>query len=115
MAMHEPTFFILTALVRVPLHGYGIMQAVDELSQGRVTLRAGTLYAALERLTGDGLIEVEREEAVDGRLRRYYRLADRGTTALEAEVTRMRANASIAATRLRQASGIVAAGGAAHA
>jgi PadR family transcriptional regulator PadR len=103
MAMHEPTFFILTALIREPLHGYGIMQAVDQLSHGRVTLRAGTLYAALERLTGDGLIEAEREEAVDGRLRRYYRLADRGATALETEVARMRSNASIAAARLRQA------------
>lgn len=78
-------------------------RAVNELSQGRVILRAGTLYAALERLTGDGLIEVEREEAVDGRLRRYYRLADRGTAALEAEVSRMRANASMAAMKLRQA------------
>jgi Transcriptional regulator PadR-like family len=41
-----------------------------------VTLRAGTLYGALERLDADGLIGVDREEVVDRRLRRYYRLTD---------------------------------------
>jgi DNA-binding PadR family transcriptional regulator len=105
MVLHEPTFFILTALVRMPLHGYGIMQAVAELSQGRINLRAGTLYAALDRLADEGLIVTDREEAVDGRLRRYYRLTDDGTGALEAEVKRLRSNASVAAAQLRQAYG----------
>ncbi len=103
--MQEPTFFILTALVGTPVHGYGIMQAVEELSRGRITLKAGTLYAALDRLTSDGLIMVDREEAVAGRLRRYYALSDDGRAALEAAVERMRANASVASTRLRQAFG----------
>jgi len=102
MAMREPTFFILTALAVGPLHGYGVMQAVHELSGGRLTLRAGTLYAALDRLTEDGLLEVDREEAIDGRLRRYYRLTVDGTTALKAEVELMRANANLAAARLRR-------------
>ena len=102
MAMQEPTFFILTALAERPLHGYGVMQAVGELSGGRITLRAGTLYAALDRLTTDGLLAVDREEAVDGRLRRYYRLTNDGRGALGAEVERMRASASLAAARLRR-------------
>jgi DNA-binding PadR family transcriptional regulator len=107
MTMQEPTFFILTALVRSPLHGYGVMQAVEQLSGGRVTLKAGTLYAALDRLAAAGLIAVEREEAVAGRLRRYYVLSDDGRAALEAAVERMRSDATVAAARLREAFGFV--------
>jgi DNA-binding PadR family transcriptional regulator len=99
--MQEPTFFILTALVREPLHGYGIMRAVEQLSRGRVNLKAGTLYAALDRLTAQGWIRVDREEAAAGRLRRYYALSDDGRATLESEVERMRADASMAAARLR--------------
>ncbi|GLH99335.1 PadR family transcriptional regulator [Phytohabitans aurantiacus] len=102
-AVQEPTFFILTALAEEPLHGYGVMQSVSELSAGRLKLRAGTLYAALDRLTDDGLVVVDREEAVDGRLRRYYRLTDDGAAQLQAEVERLRTNASLAAARLRKA------------
>ena len=98
----EPTFFILTALTERPLHGYGVMLAVRDLSGGRLNLRPGTLYAALDRLTEDGLLSVDREEAVEGRLRRYYRLTDTGVAQLDAEVARLRANASIAAARLRR-------------
>jgi PadR family transcriptional regulator PadR len=103
VAVQEPTFFILTALAEGPLHGYGVMRAVSELSAGRLKLRAGTLYAALDRLTDDGLVVVDREEAVEGRLRRYYRLTDHGAAELQAEVERLRANASLAAARLRKA------------
>ena len=102
MGLQEPSFFILTALAREPLHGYGVMQAVAELSHGRLQLRAGTLYAALDRLTEDGRLVVDHEEAVEGRLRRYYRLSDEGVAQLEAEVTRLRANAATAAAALRR-------------
>lgn len=102
MSIQEPTFFILTALAGDSLHGYGIMQAVGQLSRGRIDLKAGTLYAALDRLTGQGLIVVDREEATAGRLRRYYALSEQGRLTLESEVERMRSNASLAAARLRQ-------------
>lgn len=108
--MQEPTFFILTAIAEEPRHGYGVMQAVEQLSDGRVRLRAGTLYAALDRLTVEGLLEVDHEEAVEGRLRRYYRLTDSGVAALGAEVDRMRSAASVAAARLRRAAGKLAFG-----
>jgi DNA-binding PadR family transcriptional regulator len=78
------------------------MQAVERLSDDRVTLRAGTLYAALDRLTSEGLLTVDREEAVEGRLRRYYRLTDHGIAELSGEIERMRAAASVAAARLRR-------------
>ena len=98
--MQEPTFLVLTALTGEPLHGYGILQQVTALSGGTVVLGAGTLYGALDRLTEQGLIAVEREEAVDGRLRRYYRLTDDGAGRLQTEVDRLRRNAEAAAARL---------------
>jgi PadR family transcriptional regulator PadR len=86
--MREPTFYTLAALLDGPLHGYAIIKRVHELSQQRVRLSAGTLYAALDRLTDAGLIEVEREEVVNGRARRYYRITTTGRAALlhEAEL-----------------------------
>src|SRR5690242_9369070 len=100
--MQEPTFLILTALAAGPQHGYGIMRDVSGISGNRVQLRAGTLYAALDRLRSEHLIDVDREEVVDSRLRRYYRLTPSGAEALAAETTRMRANAAVAARRLRK-------------
>ncbi len=63
-------------------------------------LRAGTLYAALGRLAGGGQEEVDREEIVDTRLRRYYRLTPPGAQRLAAEVERIRAHTTVAAQRL---------------
>ncbi|MCO8270655.1 PadR family transcriptional regulator [Actinoplanes sp. TRM 88003] len=100
--MQEPTFLILAALAEQPRHGYGVIQAVADLSGGDVKLRAGTLYGALDRLDDQGLIEVDREEAVDGRLRRYYRLTDSGAGALAAEIERLRRNATAAEQQLRR-------------
>ncbi|GAA4588145.1 DNA-binding PadR family transcriptional regulator [Actinoplanes octamycinicus] len=99
--LREPTFLILTALAGDPLHGYGLIAEVDRLSDGRITLRPGTLYGALDRLTDAGLVAVDREETVDGRLRRYYRLSDQGTTVLAEETERMRRNVEAATARLR--------------
>jgi DNA-binding PadR family transcriptional regulator len=98
-SMQEPTFLIMTALAAGAQHGYGIMADVMRISDGRVRLRAGTLYAALDRLKADGLVTSDRDEIVDGRLRRYYRITDEGAEQLAAEVRRMRANAAAAALR----------------
>jgi DNA-binding PadR family transcriptional regulator len=99
--LQEPTFLILTALTPSPRHGYAVLKEVEQLSDGRVVLRPGTLYAALDRLTADGLVEVDREEVIDGRLRRYYRITDAGGARLADEAQRMRSNASVALKRLR--------------
>jgi DNA-binding PadR family transcriptional regulator len=99
--LREPTFLILTALASGPLHGYGLIAEVDRLSDGRVSLRPGTLYGALDRLTDDGHVTADREEIVDGRLRRYYRLTPDGETALRAETERMRRHVQAATARLR--------------
>jgi DNA-binding PadR family transcriptional regulator len=99
--LREPTFLILTALAARPQHGYGILRDVEEISEGRVVLQAGTLYAALDRLSGDGWVDVDREEVVDGRLRRYYRLTEPGAARLTAEVEKLQAHTRAARRRLR--------------
>ncbi|GIM90541.1 PadR family transcriptional regulator [Paractinoplanes toevensis] len=98
--MREPTFWILTALASATQHGYGLMREVERLSGGRVKLQAGTLYAALDRLDAEGLIELDREEIVGGRARRYYRLTDDGAAALDAEAAQLRASADAATAQL---------------
>ena len=103
--MQEPGFLILTAVADEPRHGYGITKEVDAISDGRVRLRAGTLYAALERFARDGLVEVEREEVVDGRHRRFYQLTDGGRTHLSEEASRLAGNARVALRRLSLAEG----------
>lgn len=108
-ALREPTFLILTALAAGPLHGYRIIREVAVLSDDRLSLRPGTLYGALDRLADDGLVAADREEVVDGRLRRYYRLTDEGAGLLDAEAERRRRTAEAAQRRLaeraRQAGG----------
>ncbi len=106
--LREPTFLILAALAPQPLHGYAIIGEVADLSGGRLALRPGTLYGALDRLAEEGLLESDREEVVDGRLRRYYRLTDDGAAVLEREAARLQRNAEAARRRLsrRQAIGL---------
>lgn len=101
--MREPTFLILSALADGPKHGYAIIADAEVQSEGRVRLQPGTLYAALDRLASEGLVETTGEEVVGGRRRRYVGLTRDGRTALEAEATRVAANARRALDRLRVA------------
>lgn len=98
--MGEPAFLILTALAGEPKHGYAVIEDVREISGGQVRLHTGTLYSVLDRLRESGLIEVEREEIVQSRLRRYYRLTGAGRERLAVETARLRRNADAAAARL---------------
>ncbi len=100
--LQEPTFLVLTALLEQSQHGYALLADVERLSQGRVRLRVGTLYAALDRLTREGLVAVESEEVVRGRLRRTYCLTGTGAEAVAAEAERMADLARTARTRLRR-------------
>jgi PadR family transcriptional regulator PadR len=98
--MREPTYFTLAALLDGPLHGYAIAKRVEVVSDGRVHVTAGTLYAALERLLERGLVAVDGEEVVRGRARRYYRLTPAGDDALRAEATRLSEAASVVVSRM---------------
>ncbi|MER6000967.1 PadR family transcriptional regulator [Nonomuraea angiospora] len=101
MNITESMFLAMTALADEPRHGYGIVQEVDRLSEGKVQLKIGTLYGVLDRLSAAGLVELDREEAQQGRLRRYYRLTDDGAKALREEAAKMAATAEAATARLR--------------
>ncbi len=82
-------YFVLTALRAGPLHGHAIRNSIKELSRGRVQPSVGTLYGILERLNERGVITVDREETVNGRNRRYFRITDEGQALVEAEARRM--------------------------
>jgi len=98
--MREPTSFTLAALLDGPLHGYAIAKHAEAVSDGRVRLTAGTLYSALDRLLGQGLITVDGEEVVEGRARRYYRLTASGRRALQAEAARLADAAAVVVSRI---------------
>lgn len=98
----EPAFLVLTALAAHARHGYALLEDIEQISAGRVRMRAGTLYATLDRLRVAGLVEVEREEVVQSRLRRYYRLTGLGVQRLAAETERLRRHADVAGRRLRK-------------
>ncbi len=100
IVLTEPAFFVLTALVDAPRHGYGIVGEVDRLSGGRVRLKVGTLYGVLDRLVADGLVELDREEAWQGRLRRYFQITESGRNCLTAEARRLADNARVAMAQL---------------
>ncbi len=87
LALTESTYYILLALFS-PQHGYGIMQQVEALSNGRVRLAAGTLYGALNALCDKGWIVQLPVE--DGSRRKEYRLTLKGLDVLKAEIARLR-------------------------
>lgn len=98
--MTEQSFLILASLLDGRLHGYRIIAEVEGLSDGRISLSAGTLYGALDRLQGDGLIKPAGEECVNGRKRRYYELSAAGAAAASAELDRLRSTVSAVEPRL---------------
>jgi DNA-binding PadR family transcriptional regulator len=99
--LHESSFLVLIALASGPRHGYAVLEDIAGITEERVRMRAGTLYAALDRLRADGLIEVDREEIVQSRLRRYYRLTGVGEQRLATETEHLRRQTAVAEGRLR--------------
>ena len=82
----EQMYYVLLALSREELHGYGIMQSVAQLTEGRVSIGAGTLYALLARFEEEKLIVLtDNKES-----RKYYALTPEGRQALENEFERLR-------------------------
>jgi DNA-binding PadR family transcriptional regulator len=82
----ETIFYVLLAL-GAPLHGYGIMQQVNELTAGRVALGAGTLYGALTNLTEKGWIR-PLPGAADERKKEYV-ITDAGREMVTGELERL--------------------------
>jgi DNA-binding PadR family transcriptional regulator len=86
LPLTETTFYIMLAL-RKAGHGYAVMQKVEELSNGRVRIAAGTMYGAIENLTKQKLIiSVPSEDA----RRKMYQLSPMGHEVLALEVERLK-------------------------
>jgi len=85
-ALTEAVFYILLSLMK-PMHGYGIMQNVSDLSHGRVTLGAGTLYGAIGTLLEKGWI-VPYSGPPDER-RKDYVITPVGREVVETELSRL--------------------------
>jgi DNA-binding PadR family transcriptional regulator len=82
-------FEILVALGSGPLHGYGIVQAVERRAGAVLPLRAGTVYRALARLLEEGLIGEARGEAGADPRRRSYAVTPRGREIARLEAHRL--------------------------
>ena len=85
-ALTEAVYYILLSLLE-PLHGYGIIQTVEQLSGGRVRLAAGTLYGAINTLLEKGWITALTGEA-DSRKKEYI-ITETGREMLQKELQRL--------------------------
>lgn len=85
-ALTEAVYYILLSLTE-PLHGYGIMQNVSQLSNGRVNLAAGTLYGAINTLLEKNWIRALPGES-DSRKKEYV-ITDTGREMLRSELIRL--------------------------
>lgn len=80
----EPMYYILLSLLQ-DNHGYGIMQMVDELTEGRVVIGAGTLYSLLGRFEKEKIICQVAEE----NRRKIYHITEKGEALLQEEYERL--------------------------
>ena len=96
-------FHVLLSLVEGPSHGYGIRRAVDQRTDGRIVLAAGTLYETLQRLQRDGLI-VETGRPDDSEVAssrwRFYALEHLGREVLSLELRRLESDVAVARSLL---------------
>ncbi|MEE9417109.1 MAG: PadR family transcriptional regulator [Acidimicrobiales bacterium] len=98
--LNEQRFLILTALATGPLHGYGLVAEIADITKGESRPRPGSLYHGLDKMLEQGLVEVASEAVVDGRLRRSYALTSSGRELLAATALRRRREADTAIGRL---------------
>ena len=83
LPLTESTTYILLALTE-PLHGYALMQKVEEMSQGTVRIGPGTLYGAFSQLEKEGLIIMVKEAD----RRKSYVLTAKGRSVLQEHLRR---------------------------
>ncbi len=76
---------ILKAVSLGPLHGYGVLLRIQQISAGQLEIQQGSLYPALYRLEHQGLIASDWGESENNRKARFYRLTAAGRKRLQAE------------------------------
>ncbi|SKA61059.1 transcriptional regulator, PadR family [Eubacterium uniforme] len=82
--MTETSFYILLCL-RTPNHGYGVVQAVKEMTNGEIVLAPGTMYGSLSKMKKDKIIKFVREEEK----RKLYSITELGQEVLDLEMKRI--------------------------
>src|SRR5690349_12067851 len=98
---------ILKAVSLGPLHGYGVLLRIQQISQERLKIEQGSLYPALYRLEAQGWIASEWGESENKRKAKYYRLTAAGKRRLETETTKWNEMAGLIADILDTARGEV--------
>jgi len=99
LPLTEATYYILLTL-REPLHGYAVMQRIQEMSHGMVEIGPGTLYGAFTNLEKEGLIEMVKHE----NRRKSYLLTPKGKQTLLAQIERLQIMAHLGKEVLDQIS-----------
>jgi PadR family transcriptional regulator PadR len=107
--LRPPSYFALAALIDGPLHGYAIVRRAGELSEGRVRLSTGTLYALLDRAVAEGLVIAGEPYVVGGRQRRDYTLTPAGRLVMAREAEQLARAAKVVSGRLRVSGEVVTA------
>ena len=92
---------ILKAVSLGPLHGYGILLRIQQVSKDRLEIQQGSLYPALYRLEHQGWLASEWGESDNKRKAKYYRLTSAGKRRLQAEMQRWNRIADVMAGILR--------------
>ena len=87
LPLTEALYYILLA-VRKPNHGYGIIQEVEQMTKGRVTLGPGTLYGAIQSLEKKGWISIYSEDTTS-RKKKEYLITPIGKAIVEEETQRL--------------------------
>lgn len=85
--LSEPTYLILLALINEPLHGYGIIKTIFDISEEQYDIAPGTLYGVLKNLEKQKAIEVVGVD-LDNRKKKIYAITDLGRDILLQEQQR---------------------------
>jgi len=98
---------ILKAVSLGPLHGYGVLLRIQQISKDRLEIQQGSLYPALYRLEHQGLIASEWGESENKRKAKYYRLTAAGKRKLQTEAEKWNRMADVIAGILQSTPGEV--------
>jgi transcriptional regulator len=93
----------LKALSLGPLHGYGVLLRIQQISRNRLEIQQGSLYPALYRLEHEGWIAGEWGQSENNRRARFYRLTAAGRRRLDAEAKKWNQFADVVAAILKTA------------
>ena len=85
MPMSETAYYILLSLSE-PRHGYGIIQHVEEMTNGRIRLGSGTVYGTINKMKKAGIITIYADE----NRKTIYEITDLGKALMKSEINRIK-------------------------